>query len=514
MDEFVQRHADSVIGTLSGFDRLLFRGTLMSLSYAKGMDKFLGSQGVLLKDYAKFAQGLSDRLKDHARRTADRLGRPYVYLNRPSQRKEPLARQIMERDGIVEGLICVLGCVEPCRTISVRSDRVGKRLKLEAQERKCLHLYFYYADREFGLMHVRLASWLPMPVQVCLNGREYLARRMERSGMSFEKRENCFVRIDDLPRAQKMLDELMSRRWERTLNALARRVNPLTGRSGGLDLRGYYWSIRESEYATDVLFKDAAALKAVYPDLIDYAMKQMGSQEVLRFLGRRTNSRFNGEVSSDIAVRSEGMRIKHRVEENSIKMYDKQGSVLRIETTINNPRRFMVWRKCRRKGRRQMKWIPMRKGLADLERRIQVCQGANQRYLAALSLARPNTPVQRLLDPVSRRVVREDRPYRALRPISPGESEVFAAVMSGSFLLSGFSNRQLRQKLATARDEPDPAVRRYESGRMTRLLRLLRAHGLIRKVAHTRHYRTTERGRAIMSAALQVRLADVGRLAA
>ena len=136
------------------------------------------------------------------------------------------------------------------------------------QERKCLHLYFYYLDREFGLMHVRLQTWLPMPIQVCVNGREYLARRMERAGMSFEQRDNCFVRIEDLPKAQKMLDELLKRRWIRTLDALARRVNPLPGPRGGLQLRGYYWTIRESEYATDVMFKDAARLKAVYPGLL------------------------------------------------------------------------------------------------------------------------------------------------------------------------------------------------------------------------------------------------------
>ena len=514
MNEFIQRHADGVIGTLSGFDRLRFGGTLMSMSYVEGMDKFLGSQGVLLKDYGRFAEGLSARLKNHAQELARRAGRPFEYLSSSSTRKEQVARRIMERDGISDGLICVLSCVEPCRTISVRSDRASKRLKLAAQERKCLHLYFYYVDREFGLMHVRLATWLPMPIQVCVNGREYLARRMERAGMGFEKRENCFTRIDDVRRAQKMLDELLTRRWARMLDALARGVNPLPGKCGGMDLRGYYWTIRESEYATDVMFKDAASLKAVYPDLIDHAMKRMGSQEVLRFLGRRTNCRFSGEVTSDIQVRLEGMRIKHRVEENSIKMYDKQGSVLRIETTINNPRRFKVWRKCRRQGRREMAWIPMRKGLADIKRRVQVCQGTNERYLQALSVVGRKAPVQRLLDPVSRRVVRDQRPYRALRPVSPDDATVFAVIMSGSFLLRGFTNRDLRQKLATGSDQSDPIERRRESGRITRLMRLLRAHRLIRKVARTRYYRTTDAGRSIMTAALQVRTADVHRLAA
>jgi len=294
---------------------------------------------------------------------------------------------------------------------------------------------------------------------------------------------------------------------------LARRINPLTGKKGGLDLRGYYWTIRESEYATDVMFKDAAGLKEVYPHLLDHAMKQMDSQEVLRFLGRRTNNRFAGEVTSDILARPEGMRIKHRVEENSIKMYDKQQSVLRIETTINNPRRFKAWRKCRRKGKRVMAWIPMRKGLADIGRRVQLCHAANERYLQALSVVGQRSEVGRLLDPVSRPVVQDHRPYRALRPVSVAAAQVFAAVMSGSFLLRGFTNKDLRCKLREG-EQTDRAARKRESARITRLLRLLRAHGLIRKVSSTQYYRTTDAGRSIMSAALQVRSADVQQLAA
>jgi len=513
MQRFLQRHADSVIGTLSGFDRLLFRGTLMSISHVRGMDKFLGSQRVLLKDYAAFGKKLSKRLCDHAEELAKREGRPYRHLPSPKESKEEVARWIMEQDGIKEGLICVLSAVEPCRTISVKPDAASKRLKLVSQERKCLHLYFYYIDREFGLMHVRLQTWLPMPMQVCLNGREYLAKAMQKAGIGFEQRDSCFVRIDDLQAAQKLMEKLDHRRWERTLNALARRVNPLPGKRGSLDLRGYYWSIRESEYATDVMFKDAAGLKAIYPNLVDYAMKRMDSQEVLRFLARRTNCRFNGEITSDIAVRQEGMRIKHRVEENSIKMYDKQGSVLRIETTMNNPRRFKVWRRVRRKGKTKMAWIPMRKGLADTKRRITICQAANQRYLDALSVVDQSAPLARLLDPISRPVIVAGRRYRALRPLGPFEAAVFVAVMSGCFLLRGFTNREIRAKLGIPLPL-DAADRRRESARITRLFGLLRAHGLIGKVSGTRYYRTTASGRSIMSAALQARSADVRRLAA
>jgi hypothetical protein len=516
MDKFVQRHEQDVIGVLSGFDRLLFRGTLRSISYGEGLDRFLGAVGVKYKDFGDFAQGLSERLKENAQAMARRAGRPSVYLYGSGQSKEQVARSIADRDGIEEGLVCVLRCVEPCMSFSIRRSDKGA-WRFVGQERKCLHLYFYYLDREFGLMHVRLATWLPFGIQVCLNGREYLARRMRRAGIGFEQRDNCFTRIDDLPRAQRMMQDLETRKWDRLLDALARRVNPLPGPRGGLaDLRGYYWSVRESEYATDVMFKDAAALARVYPSLVEHAIRRFGCHDVLRFLGRRTTpGRFVGEASANLQVRAEGVRVKHWAEENSIKMYDKQQSVLRIETTVNNVRRFKVRRMTNWKGVRRMRWIPMRFGLADLDRRVEISRAANERYLEALAVVDVPAPARALLDPVSRRVVENQRPYRALRPVSPEEANVFKAVMSGQFLLRGFTNRQLRQCLAPSpQPAPDAKEARRESGRCTRRLRLLRAHGLIRKVTGTRYYRVTANGQRIMGAALKLRDADVATMAA
>jgi hypothetical protein len=310
-----------------------------------------------------------------------------------------------------------------------------------------------------------------------------------------------------------MMRDLEQKNWPRVLNALARRINPHLSRRSPLDLYGYYWSVRESEYATDVMFKSDAALAQIYPSLVDHAMKHFSGHDVLRFLGRRTNSRFNGEVSSDIQLRKEGMRIKHRVEENSIKMYDKQGSVLRIETTINNVTRFRVYRKVRRKGRRIMQWVEMRKGVVDLIRRVDVCRAANGRYLQALGVVGEQSPTRLLLDPVSKPVTRDHRPYRALRPISPQDAELFKAVMKGQFLLRGFTNRDLRQALYPQGADEQPQKRR-QSGRITRLVRLLRAHRLVQKVTKTRYYRVTDYGQRVMTASMSVRDADVARLAA
>jgi len=512
MEAFEKRYERDIIGVLHGFDRMRFRGTLRSISYSDGFDRFLGAVGVRYKDFGSYVQGLSQRLKDHAQEVAARAGRPLKYLASSRQEKEAVAKAIAERDGITEGLVCVLSCVEPCMSFCIRRDGRGG-FRFRSEERKCLHFYYYYLDREFGLMHVRLATWVPFTIQVCLNGREYLARRMSKAGIDFEQRDNCFVRIDDLPEAQRMMLDLEERKWERLLNSLAKRVNPLIGTRGGLPLRPYYWSIRESEYATDVMFKDVAALQRIYGPLSRHAIEQFGSKAVLRFLGRRTNRRFNGEICSSYLERSEGLRVKHRLDENSIKMYDKQGCILRIETTINNARRFKVRRMTKRNGVSRMRWIPMRHGVADLGRRVEISLAANKRYLEALAVVEVSSPAWELLDAVSRRRIKDSRPYRALHPVSREDAALFKVVLSGQFLLKGFTNRHLREGLGlNSASEPDD--RRRVSARMTRLLRLLRAHKLIRKVSHTRYYRVTAKGHRIMAAALKLREADIAKLAA
>lgn len=492
---------------------MLFRGILRSITHLSGMKRFLCSQHVFTKDFGPFVQRLSSQLKEHAQAVAAKAKRPYLYVPSTNISKEDLVQSILERDQISEGLVCVLSCVESCQTFALHRDRERKLLSLVAGLRKCLHLYFYYVDPEFGLIHIRLQTWLPFPVQVCLNGREYLARQLAKAGISYEKHDNCFTSIADLPRAQQIMDRLVSRKWGRLLKALARRINPLVGAKVGLSLRDYYWTLRQGEWASDVMFRDSAALQEIYPDLVQHALLHFGCQHVLRFLGRRTRRGFVGKARSEYHQRAEGICIKHWIDENSIKMYNKAGSILRVETTINNPRRFYVRRWVNRKGQRCLIWAQLRKGVVDLPRRAQLSAAANQRYLQALALVNPPQPVSRILDPVSRRVVDHGRSYRPLRPITKDEAKLFHLLLDGAFRIQGFRNADLRAILdpdATS----DPLRLRQASGRITRYLRLLRAHRLIRKVTGTRYYRVTDRGTQVMTTALQLRETDFSRLAA
>jgi hypothetical protein len=162
------------------------------------MGKFLNSQGVLLKDFGSYIEGVSEQIKQYAYQIAQRRGRPVQYLASSAESKEDIAMKIAERDGIQEGLVCVLSCVEPCQSFDIQKNKKKKQLQLQGRWRKCLHLYFYWLDRDYGLMHLRLQTWAPFTIQVCINGREWLARQLDREGIAYEKHDNCFTRIDNL----------------------------------------------------------------------------------------------------------------------------------------------------------------------------------------------------------------------------------------------------------------------------------------------------------------------------
>ena len=349
MEPFISKHAQAIIGTLSGFDRLVFRGTLRFLAHCAGMSSYLWTMGVLLKDFATFAQDVTERLKEASQALARRIGRPILYLASSNTNKERIARKMAAADGIKDGLICILTVVEPCRSFEVVRDRASQELRLQPRLRKCLFLYHYQIHPVFGFMHARIRTWFPFAIQISLNGRSWLARSLDDAGLGYVQRDNCFTWLEDPEQAQRLMDEQVQAAWPKLLNSIARDLNPLHEemfRSWPIE---YYWSTYQSEWATDILFRDTGSLARLYPKLVHHGLTTFLSPDVMRFLGRHIPAsgnippRLEAEVTSDMKRRPEGVRIKHRLGENAIKMYDKQGSVLRVETTINDVADFKTF---------------------------------------------------------------------------------------------------------------------------------------------------------------------------
>lgn len=494
---FLQQFNKQVTGVISCFDRILFKGYL-PLGWPKAMEGLLFQNDILIKDFGKFVEKQSQRVKQHAEGLAEKLGRPSEYLSDRRIRKDDYARQIADRDGVREGLVCVFRALEPCQSFQVLPGE--GRPRLVNATRKCLCYYFYFLDREFGLMHVRIQSWFPLGIQICLNGHEWLARKMDRHGIAYRKQDNAFLWIEDCPRAQQFADRFAKKNWPRVLSAFARRVNPLL--NDLLEGMEYYWVMDQAEYATDVMFASADALKEPYQEFLKHATLCLGAEDVLTFLGRKLYGHFQGEVLTDLKKkRFPGARVKHRMKENWIKMYDKFGSVLRVETVINNPKEFQVRRRGMRNGEEVLGWFPMAKGVANMPRYQDVGQAANRRYLEALSVVKDPGDSKHQMREVGKRVRHEGRSYRALNPASEADVALLAAVMFGAFLIQGFRNRDIRDRLPN--DSPEaPRETRRQSQRVGRLLKLLHAHHLIAKIPRTRRWKVTPKGRAVMSTIL------------
>ena len=365
-------------------------------------------------------------------------------------------------------------------------------------------------------MHLRLQTWFPFNIWCCVNGREWLARQLDEEGIGYRKRENCLVAVADVARAQELADEQVRTDWAGVLNPLMAKVNPLHGELFADYPMDYYWSCQDSEWASDIMFKSPDALAGLYPQLIRHGMQNMSCEQVMRFLGRKVpttgkcNGHFAGEVVSDLKHRPEGIRLKHYVNGNSVKMYDKQGSVLRFETTIIQPRDFKVFRGTQEDAE-DKKWRPMRKGVADLQRRAEVSQASNERYAESMAMAHCGKSVKELAEGVCRRKREPERSVRALNPMGAEDAQLLETVNRGEFTLNGFRNRDVRTHLY-AKPTLDSKEQKKRSAAVTRKLRLLRSHGLIKKVPKTHRYVLTDRGREIIATLLAARSADAKKL--
>jgi hypothetical protein len=344
-----------------------------------------------------------------------------------------------------------------------------------------------------------------------------LARQLDAEGIGYLKKDNAFVAIDDFNRAQALLDEQLKVNWPLVLDTLVREIHPVHAERFGLPHpEPYYWTVDQSEWATDLIFDSPEHLAALYPHLVRHGITTFGSRDVLRFLQQKVPAtggvygNFAGEVVSDLKGRPEGVRIKHSCGKNSVKMYDKQGQVLRVETTIHDAKGLKAYRPS---TEGPLKWQGLRKGIADLERRCELSQAANERYLDALGSVESPTSLEKLSAPLCRTVSKNGRHYRGLNPLSEPDAQLLETIQQGEYLISGFRNRDLRQSLYG--DPPaDEKQRRAQSNRVGRLLALLRAHGLIKKVPKTHRYQVTKPARTAIAAIFAARNASVEKLTA
>ena len=511
MDTLLNRLDTSVNSTICGFDRIVFKGIIRPIVHSAGMMSFLVAHKVLNKDFKTWAMKQSKLIVESAEEMSQReCGRKVDYISSINTRKEELAHTRQIERGITEGLIGVWACVESCNTFRSVFDPTNTYPTLRFESSRCKHMYFYFDDPVFGFMSIRLQTWAPYEVQIALNGREWLARSLDAAGCGYVVCGNKFIHIDDYDLAQQLLDDQARVDFKDILKSFLPSVFPCMEKILGPSLT-YYWTYWQTEVAKDYIFKDADVLGQLMDDFQLHALITGKGERILKYFGSpvRADGRPRKGADPQIVTKTnawyDGLRIKHWCEKNSLKCYNEH-NVLRFEMTMNNPARFKIHRHTENQDKSgQKNLLPMRKGVADTKARFDVSKAAIDRFTEHMAAVKETTRLGDVLSLAADPIASGNKRFRALDAFGK-DREFLSAASDPVSDVCAITNKGLQKTLAKTPWAKGMKGKRL-SARISRHLRLLREHGLIRKLPNQRKYALTDKGRKL-SAAIDVALAS------
>ena len=494
MASLTETYADKIVGALSCFDRIIITGSVVDIAYAEAMAKTLRISGVRLFDYTQFTEPLRDEVRANAERLAAENELTIDYIAKKNFRKEERVKAILKERGDRPGLVHIFSAMESCPSFRPWHDKKTGQTFLKWREAKCLHYYFYFIDEDLGLCYLRVPTWAPFRLQFYFNGHSWLARQLDKKGIGYTLHDNAFLGLDDFAKAQAIVDRFDVKKLHRRLDQYARKLCPVVEQFRS----GIHWSLMQLEYATDIVFRTREDLQLLYEPLVRTVIHAVKADNVATFLGRKLDPRFAGEAGNDFHTRLEGTRVRHYLGPAALKMYDKHGSVLRIETTVNDVTFFKHHRKVEhRDGTRSMDLAPVRKTIHSLGVMAELLRASNRRYLEFLSaLDLPGVGI-RQVQKVARPVREDERNFPGFNLFHGEDLDLFLALVRGEFTISGFRNRHLQPLLDKT------------GGRVSRLLKRLRLHGIVKKIGRSYKYYLTNFGQNVTACALRLRDAVV-----
>jgi len=491
MVSLIERHDKDIVGVVSCFDRVIIHGTLPGFGHSDGMTSYLKANGIRIFDYTKFAEPLRDQIRSNAESLAEQSGIEIQFLRKGNIRKESVVQKIVAERGNKPGLVCILSAMETCQSYKPWHDKKTHETSLRPDTGKCVHYYFYFIDPKYGLCYVRVPTWCPFRLQFYFNGHNRLATALQKAGIDYEMADNAFVAIDDFDKAQTLADGLDVRELHHVLDNYARKCCPVIKKLAV----SYHWSIMQIEYATDIIFRERKALEPLYERLVRTAIHAVKPDHVATFLGRHLTGNFSAELGNDFNTRIQGTRIRHHMGPASIKMYDKFGRILRIETTTNDVSFFKHHRTVEhRDGSNTFKLAPLRKAIYSLGDLRQLLAAANRRYLEFISTIEDPTVGNKILDKLSKPLQDAGRNYKGFNFFSSADVAVLLAIVRGEHNITGFQHIDLKRQIPGA-----------SSSQISRQLKRLRVHGVIKRIGHRYKYYLTDLGRRAVLTGLKLR---------
>ena len=491
MQNFIERHNTKIKGVISCFDRIVLTGTIPGICYAQGMSSFLTTKNIRIFDFTQWAEPLREEIRTNAEKVASDNDLEIDFIRKKNFRKEDKINNIIKQRGTHPGLVHIFSAMELCTAYKPWHNKKTHTTSLKTVPGKCLHYYFYFITAELGLCYLRVPTWAPFRLQFYCNGHNLLASALNKKNIDFQMLDNVFVQIDDFDKAQKLADDISAKRIHRQLDGIVKQYCPIVRHFAN----NYHWSFMQVEYATDIIFKQKSDLKLIYDEIIRTAIHSVKPENIATFLGRKLHGGYQDEMGNNFNTRIEGTCIKHRMGPVAVKMYDKFGLVLRVETVTNNVSFFKHRRRVEhRDGTSEMKDAPLRKSIYSLGMLTELMKASNRRYLEfAACIDDPSGGIKDL-NRISKSVKDDDRSYRGFNLFDGDDLDLFRAIVRGEFSISGFCNRNLRRIMASK-----------NAHQISRLLKRMRKHGLIKKITNTYKYYLTALGRKVTATALKLR---------
>jgi len=491
MQNFIERHNTKIKGVISCFDRIVLTGTIPGICYAEGMTSLLFKKSIRIFDYTDFVEPMREELRLNAEKLAEENGLEIDFIRKKNFRKEDRINDIIKQRGSHPGLVHIFSAMEPCTAYKPWHNKKTHKTYLKTVPGKCLHYYFYFITADLGLCYLRVPTWAPFRLQFYCNGHNLLASRLSKKNIDFQMLDNVFVQIDNFDKAQKFADDINVKRLHRQLDKIVRQYCPIIRHF----TNSYHWSFMQLEYATDIIFKRKSDLKPIYDEIVRTAIHSVKTENIATFLGRKLHGGYQDEMGNNFNTRIEGTCIKHRMGKVAIKMYDKFGIVLRVETVANDVSFFKHHRRVEhRDGTWEMKTAPLKKSIYSLPMLVELMKASNRRYIEFISAIDDPSGGIKDLNKISRSVKEDDRSYRGFNLFDGEDLELFSAIIRGEFNISGFSNKSLRK-----------VIKGKKGHQVSRLLKRLRKHGLIKKIGNTYKYYLTALGRRVTATALKLR---------
>ena len=500
----IEQNKEKINGVFETFDRMIINGYILPLQNPRLFQYYLIQNDIKFVDFKEFAENQTSSLCNHIDTYIENNNVSLQYLKSGKDNKQELAHKALEESNGKIGLIAAFSAVELCRTSTIISNYETQKLEPAIKNTKCKHYYLYYNDEEFGLMFFKIQTWFPYNVQIYINGREYCSKIFDKNNIKYEMFNNSFSYIEDFEKAQKLANNILNQKLSDSFDGIVSKINNLLPNIKEKLNHSYYWCIDQCEFATDINFKSREDLTIFYKKLVETTYFTFSSEDVYSFFGRNISRIHNftkGEIVSDLRNRYQDYRIKFKINNNQVKMYDK-GNNLRIEVTINNPKDFKILKEKEviiehQKLEAVKQWVPMGKSIANLYRYVEISKSITKRYIDALPEINTNvTHVDELKEISSKKVI-ENRNYSGFNILNSETLEIFKVISNGKYLINGFTNKMIRKEIFD-----DDSESKYIQNKTTRLLAKLKAHGIIKKISKKNKYYLTTKGRRIINTIL------------